>query len=62
MSCGIYKDPEARRAYQQAYYLAHRDEIKARHKNYYQTNKEHLKRASNERYRRKCEDQFRWVD
>ena len=51
---GIYKDPEARRAYQKAYYLAHRAEIRARQKDYYQKNKEELKKASNERYRAKC--------
>lgn len=62
MAAGIYKDQEARKAYLKAYYEAHKDEIKKRHKNYYQTNKEHLKRASREQYRRKCEEQFRWID
>ena len=51
---GIYKDPEARRAYQKAYYLAHKAEIRARHKDYYQKHKEALKKASNARYREKC--------
>lgn len=55
---GIYKDPEARRAYQKAYYLAHRAEIRARHKDYYQKNKEELKKASNERYRAKCMERY----
>jgi hypothetical protein len=58
MSSGIYKDAAKRKAYLRAYYKAHREEIKARHKDYYQEHKEVLKKASNERYRRLCEAQY----
>lgn len=58
MSSGIYKDPEARKAYLKAYYQAHKVAMDARSKDYYQRHKETIKRASNEKYRAKCMEQY----
>ena len=58
MSSGIYKDPEARRAYLKSYYKAHKATMDARSKDYYQRHKEAIKRANNARYRAKCMEQY----
>ena len=55
---GIRKDPEKRREYQKTYYLAHKAEIKERHRDYYKKNCDRLKRASREQYRAKCMEQY----
>lgn len=54
MANGIYKNPEARKAYLKAYYQAHKAKMDARSKDYYQQHKERLKTYQNEYYRRKC--------
>lgn len=54
----MWKDPESHREYFKSYYLAHRDELRARRKERYQLNKEAEKRANNARYRAKCMEQY----
>ena len=52
---------EKKNEYLKRYYLAHREAIRARQAKYYQDNKEALKRASNERYRKMCEAHWQKV-
>ena len=53
MATGIYKNPEKRKTYLKTYYEAHREEIRARHRDYYQNNKERLKKAANDYYEKR---------
>lgn len=49
---------EKKKEYLKRYYLAHREEIRARQGKYYQEHKEERRKASNDYYRRKCMAQY----